>query len=221
MTPKRKLLLYRLVSVALPVLAAALVWHFAGLSQYKRPSDVAHALQALAARPYGLALVPLGFAALAALFVPVNALIAGVALSFDPLHGLAFALSGGLLGASVSYGLGLLFGPRLVDVFRGPKVDRVIDRLRARPFRTSLLLHLLPVGNFAAANLLAGSLKVPFVGFLLGTALGLLPGVVLFIVLAESLAGGAKGLIAGAIGAAALVAFAVVLRRLAKESARA
>ena len=70
-------------------------------------------------------------------------------------------------------------------MLRGPRVDPVIERVRRSPFRTSLLLHLLPVGSFTAVNLLAGSLRVPYVGFLLGTALGLMPGMVLFVLLAQ------------------------------------
>jgi phospholipase D1/2 len=179
----RRQLVWRAAMVLIPIAAVVLLWHFAGLSQYRSAQDVARALQQLAAQPFGFALVPLGFALGAVLFVPVNALILGVTLSFDPLRGAAFAMAGGLMGGAAGYGVGRLFGAPVYELLRGPRIERVVEKLRRNPFRTSLLLHLMPIGNFAAINLLAGSLRVPFGGFLLGTALGLLPGVVLFVVL--------------------------------------
>jgi phospholipase D1/2 len=219
-SPKRKKAVYRAATLALPALAIALAWHFLGLSQDRSPQEIARALEQLAARRWGWAWVPLGFAAGSALFVPVNALIAGTALTFDPLRGCAFVMGGGLMGASMSYGVGWLFGSRLVDVLRRPRVDPVIERVRRSRFRTSRLLHLLPVGSFTAVNLLAGSLRVPYVGFLLGTALGLMPGMVLFVLLAQQL-GSSKGVVVAVVGVLALVVAGFMLRRLVKESAQA
>ncbi len=212
MTPERKRALFKATTVLVPIAVIAGVWHFAGLSAYRSPHDVASALEQVAARPFGWALVPLGFAIGSALFVPVNALIAGVTLTFDPARGVAFALVGGLLGACLSYGLGRLFGPGFVELFKGPKVDKVIERLRAAPLRTSLVLHLLPIGNFTGVNLLAGALKVPFGGFLLGTALGLLPGVLFF-----AFVSGQRALPLIGLAVLGVVGLAFALRHFAKE----
>lgn len=178
-TSKRKHV-WRATTVLIPITAAIAVWHFADLSSYQSAADVAAALQGVADRPFGWALVPLGMAAGALLFVPVNAMIAGVALTFPPLVGAAFAMGGGLLGALVTYFVGVFFGTSVVELLRGPRVDQVIKKLRENPFRTSLVLHLIPIGNFTAVNLLAGALRVPLLGFMFGTMLGLLPGVVFF-----------------------------------------
>lgn len=212
MTPERKRAAFKALTVLIPIAVIAAVWHFAGLSSYRSPRDVADALEQLAARPLGWALVPLGFALGAALFVPVNALIAGVTLTFDPVPGIAFAMIGGLLAASVSYGAGRLFGPAVVELFKGPKVDKVIERLRAAPFRTSLVLHLLPVGSFTGVNLIAGALRVPFTGFLLGTMLGLLPGVLFFTFVSAQHALPFIGL-----AALAVVLLVIALKHFAKE----
>lgn len=183
MEAQKKKRLWKAATVLIPIAAIISVWFVADLGSYDSPQEVARAINGIAERPFGWALVPLGFAAGTLLFVPVNALIAGVTLSFDPLRGFLWAMTGGLLGAVFTYGAGLLFGSHVVELFDGPRVQKVVSRLRQAPFRTSLVLHLLPVGNFTAVNLLAGALRVPFGGFMLGTALGLLPGVLFFALL--------------------------------------
>jgi phospholipase D1/2 len=167
----------------------------------------------------------LGFAAGAVMFVPVNALIAGVTLSFPALKGFALAMAGGLLGSIVTYGMGLVFGSSIVELSRGPRVDKVVDKLRKNPFRTSLVLHLLPIGNFTAVNLLAGALRVPFFGFLLGTALGLLPGVVFFAFLSDRLPKLLEdpkplNIALLVLGLAVAVALGLLIRRWAKGAGR-
>lgn len=221
MDTSKKKHVWRAATVLIPICAAIAVWHFADLSSYKSPQDVANALQGVADRPFGWALVPLGVAAGALLFVPVNAMIAGVTLSFPPLVGAAFAMAGGLLGALLTYVVGVLFGTSLVELLRGPRVDNVINKLREHPFRTSLVLHLIPIGNFTAVNLLAGALRVPLLGFMIGTALGLLPGVVFFAFFAGQLPKlfakpGPLNIAMVVIGLVAAVAIALLVKRWAK-----
>ena len=59
--------------------------------------------------------------------------------------------------------------------------------LRTHAFRSALIVHLLPFGSFTAVNLLGGSLRMPLGAFLLGTGLGLLPGVAFFTLVAGRL----------------------------------
>ncbi|MBL8951381.1 MAG: TVP38/TMEM64 family protein [Myxococcaceae bacterium] len=187
MTPERKKQLFKAATILIPIVVVGALWLFTPLNQFRKAEDVANALRAITERPFGWALVPLGFALGAVLFVPVNALVVGVALSFDPLRGFTYAMTGGMLASMIAYGLGKVFATSVIELMRGPKVDKFIDKLRENPFRASLLLHLMPIGNFTAVNMLAGALKVPFFGFLLGTFLGLMPGVLFFTLLGGQL----------------------------------
>ncbi len=168
----------RLLALALPLLTIAALWAFTDLGLYRSPSEVAQALRVVGEQPLGVFYVPVGFALATVVFIPVTALILGTTLAFEPLRGFVFSMAGGLLGASMAYGAGRLLGGTIVDGFGGKRFAQFTGQLRTHAFRSSLILHLLPFGNFTAVNLLAGSLRVPFGGFLVGTALGLLPGVV-------------------------------------------
>ena len=50
-------------------------------------------------------------------------------------------------------------------------------QLRRRGFLALAVARLIPVGNFSDINLVAGSLRAPFGGFMLGNAVGVLPGI--------------------------------------------
>jgi len=177
----------RVAIAALPLLAIAGVWLAADLRQYHSAQAVAEEVRAVADRPFGFAVVPLVFAAGTLFFVPVNALIVGASLAFEPLRAFALSLAGALLGAAATYALGLLLGGKVVDLFSGPRLQRFVGSLRSHAFRSSLILHILPFGSFTAVNLFAGAVRVPFPGFLAGTAVGLLPGVAFLTLLAGQL----------------------------------
>jgi phosphatidylserine/phosphatidylglycerophosphate/cardiolipin synthase-like enzyme/uncharacterized membrane protein YdjX (TVP38/TMEM64 family) len=112
------------------------------------------------------------------LFFPVTLLIAGTALLFDPLRGFAFALAGSLASACAMYGIGRLAGRPVVErMLRTPRMRRFRDTLRRRSFAAIFGARLVPVGSFSLINLLAGALGIRFRSYLLGNALGILPGI--------------------------------------------
>jgi phospholipase D1/2 len=175
--------LWRASTILIPAVVMAALWHFGHLSRFTSADEAADALRAIAERPMGWALVPLGLAAGIVLFIPLAVLIAAVTLSFGPLAGFSFAFTGALLGAIAGYGVGRLFGASLFELLRGPKVDRAADHLRTHTFGALLAVRLMPLGSYSAVNLLAGSMRAPFAAYVLATALGVLPGIALLTLL--------------------------------------
>ncbi|HEY8927337.1 MAG TPA: VTT domain-containing protein, partial [Polyangia bacterium] len=90
--------------------------------------------------------------------------------------------------------------------------------LGRRPFWSVVLMRLLPVGNFGALNLLAGAFRIPRRSFVLGNAVGLLPGLLgLGVLVNRALAAlrrpSAVNVALALIVAAALTALGVLARR--------
>ncbi|MBS1150224.1 MAG: hypothetical protein H6Q89_1922 [Myxococcaceae bacterium] len=162
----------------------AAIWHFADLSTFHSAAEVGRAVRAIGEGRLGFVYVPAGFALGTLLFLPVTALIGGTILAFDPVRGFAYSLIGALLGAALQYGVGRVLGSAAIDRISSPRAKQFTGQLRGHPFRSSLILHVLPFGSFTVINLLAGSVRMPFAGFLAGCALGLMPGLVLFTFLA-------------------------------------
>jgi phospholipase D1/2 len=109
---------------------------------------------------------------------PVTLMIAGTALTFGPLAGPIYSLSGCLLSAAVTYGLGRALGRGAIALLAGSWVNRLSRRLGKHGVITVTGLRLLPVAPYTIVNMVAGASHIRFWDFVLGTALGLAPGII-------------------------------------------
>jgi uncharacterized membrane protein YdjX (TVP38/TMEM64 family) len=109
---------------------------------------------------------------------PVTLLIAGTALTFGPFTGPIYSLAGCLFSAGVSYGLGRALGRNVVRRLAGSWVKRLSRRLAKHGVITVTGLRLLPVAPYTVVNMVAGASHIRFWDFVLGTTLGLAPGIV-------------------------------------------
>ena len=72
-----------------------------------------------------------------------------------------------------------------IEEMQPEEVRRATRALQTHAFWASLLSRMAPVGNFTAMNMLAGSMRVPFVPFLVGSAVGAAPGALLISLFAD------------------------------------
>jgi phospholipase D1/2 len=182
---------------------------------------VAHLLHLAAVYRFswiGASGVLLTYAVGSLLFVPINLLIAATGAAFGPLLGLGYAAAGSLLAAAVVFGLGRAVGRDPMRRLAGRWVDAVSRRLDRHGLLAMALLRLMPVAPFSVVNLVAGSSSIRFRDFVFGSAIGMLPGLVLMTVFGDRLGAWLRRpdpfnlaiLIAVTLG---VVALAVALRR--------
>ncbi len=213
-----------LVLPLVPLLAIGTAWCFGGLERLRSPEQIAALAASLRESPAGLLYVLGAFALGTALFLPVTGLMLGTTLAFDPARGFAYSFLGALLGASITYWAGRWAGSRALELASGPRLARFSDELRHHAFRASILARLVPVGNFTAINLLAGSLRIPFRAFFFGNVVGILPGALLLTVFADRIsaslrAPNVQNLIWLGLGALALLVLLLLRRRWVKRHA--
>jgi len=206
----------------IPLLAVGAVWYFADLGRLDTPEKVAEAARALREDPLALVYVLVAFALGTLLFFPVTALMLGTTLAFDPVRGFAYAYSGALLGAGITYWTGRLAGGAALDYVSGPRMARFRHELCTHAFRASVIARFLPVGNFSMINMLSGSLRIPFASFALGNVVGIAPGVLMFTLFAEQIAAALhspnkKNITLLIVGALLLVTFGLLLKRWVKR----
>lgn len=111
------------------------------------------------------------------LMVPVVALIAATGLIYGPVSGLLVAAAGSLLGAAAGYVVGLLLSRSWVQRLAGTRLDRLNRQLARRGVLSITLIRLLPLAPFTLVNLAAGASHIRFRDFILGTGLGMAPGI--------------------------------------------
>jgi len=117
------------------------------------------------------------FLAGALVFFPATLLVGATVLVYGSPRGVVLAWAGSLAAAALGYGAGRALPRREVRGRWGAQMMWLRGQLRRRGFLAIAVTRLIPVGNFSVMNMVAGSLRVPFLGFLLGNAIGVLPGI--------------------------------------------
>lgn len=136
--------------------------------------------------PHMLGLLWLGYTLGCSAFVPLSLLLSAVCTLLPAKIAFGFAVSGALVSSCLSHLAGRKFRPLTLRFVRGRYARRLQHSARLRAFRATVIARLLPVGNFAASNLFAGALQVPFGRFCLGNWAGLSLGVALLLLFAKS-----------------------------------
>lgn len=162
--------------------AIALYWRFRHLV------DLASLRAVLAS------LGPWAPAGLVALFVvqqllpvfPNFLLIALAGLLFGLPWGVAWAWLGIVASAAVLYALGTRWGRRLIGGMVGDERLLMAETLMLRRGAWAVLgIRMIPVLPSYLVSYLAGIVRIPFGVYLVGTAIGVLPGTVLYALLGE------------------------------------
>ena len=111
------------------------------------------------------------------LMIPVTLLVGTTALLFSPLHAFLYALSGCLLSALVTYSAGFRLAKNTVRRLAGRKLNRLSKKLARRGIVTVVIVRNLPLAPFTIVNIVAGASHIRLRDYLLGTALGMAPGI--------------------------------------------
>ena len=116
---------------------------------------------------------------------PVTVLILAIAYAFDPWLAIVCSLLGCLASAIFLYAIGYQLGRKNVVRFAGRRLNRINRLISRHGVLAVAAVRMLPVAPYSMVNLAAGAVHVPFRDFVLGTFLGMSPGV-LGITLLES-----------------------------------
>lgn len=120
-------------------------------------------------------------------FVPLTLLIAATAAIFGPWPGILYALAGSLAAAALTFLAGRLVGRERVRRLAGRRMAAVSRGLARHGVLAVALVRLMPVAPFTLVNLVAGVSEIGLKDFLLGSLLGLLPGITVASLLGDRL----------------------------------
>jgi uncharacterized membrane protein YdjX (TVP38/TMEM64 family) len=134
---------------------------------------------ALAHGPWALPAAVLAFAVLAFLGAPQVVLIAAAAVVFGPWQGSLYSWIGTFVSALIGFELGRLFGGRMIRDLKSPGIDRFLALIGRNGFMASLIIRLVPAAPFIVVNMAAGTARVRRIDYALGTAIGILPKILL------------------------------------------
>jgi phospholipase D1/2 len=164
------------VGLLLFVLIAAAAWRWTPLGQWIDIDHLVHVTERLRALPVAPLFVLGAFLIGSLIAVPVTLMILATMLAFGTVPGLTYALAGVIVGALAGYWLGYLFGRDIVRRFAGHRINELSRRLARHSVLAVLAVRIIPVAPFTAVNLVAGASRIRLRYYLLGTVLGVTPG---------------------------------------------
>jgi phospholipase D1/2 len=175
---KRRRQIWLAVAILVLLFAAAAAWKWTPLADQidiRKITGWVFSLRNNPARP----LIILGaYLGGSLLVVPITVLILATALVFGPLLGCAYSFAGCFLGAAATYAVGYFLGRDFIRQVIGSKWKHVEQKIGQAGIIAVATMRLLPVAPFTIVNIISGAFQVPLRHYVLGTLLGMAPGIV-------------------------------------------
>ncbi|MEQ9327369.1 MAG: VTT domain-containing protein [Rhodospirillales bacterium] len=182
---RRRLLKPLLLVLAIAVLVA--VWRLTPLAQMTSPSDLAAQLEHFSDTAWLPVIIPAAYIIGGFVMFPVTVMIAVTGLLLDPLSACLYALTGAMMSAAATFGIGQFAGRDIMRNLLGITINRLSRRLAQRGILSVAALRMLPVAPFTLINLVAGASHIRFTDYMAGTLLGMGPGIVLMTLLGHQI----------------------------------
>ncbi|MFC0269731.1 TVP38/TMEM64 family protein [Kushneria aurantia] len=107
---------------------------------------------------------------------PLTILVGATGLIFGPWWGLFYAVAGTMVASSATWLLGRMLGRDLLEKYGGERIRKLADSISRYGIRTMILFNLLPLAPFTFTNMIAGAARMPYATYMIGSLIGILPG---------------------------------------------
>jgi uncharacterized membrane protein YdjX (TVP38/TMEM64 family) len=180
-----------LIAAAFALLATA--WRFTPLAEIVTPEKVIAWAHAFSAQWWAPLAVVLAYTPACLVMFPRPLITLAAVIAFRPWLGFAYAMSGIVFSAIVTYYVGTRMRRDTVRRLAGPHLDRMVDVLKKHGLLALTLLRLVPLAPFAVEGIVAGAVQLKLRHLALGTAIGMLPGTLTTTVLGGEIASALSG----------------------------
>lgn len=168
------------IALALIAAAALIALNRGGMLDMSWGTQLVDAIEALGSSPWGIPLVIAAFVVGSLVAVPILAMIGATVFALGPVWGFVCSAVGVMLAASATFATGRLIGRNPLRRLLGPRFDQIERRFTGRGVVAVAVIRKVPVAPFTIVNMLIGAFGIGYLDFLVGTALGMLPGIAAF-----------------------------------------
>jgi uncharacterized membrane protein YdjX (TVP38/TMEM64 family) len=167
------------------VAASAVFWTAGRLIGLDENGALAETFKAAADSPWALPIVIVCFTAASFIGAPQFLLIAIAVAAFGPLRGFAFSYIATLISGSVNFLVARMFGARWLQRRRGATLKTLTEFVGRHGFYSALIVRIVPSAPFVVVNMGMGMTTMPYLAFLAGTAVGIVPKTTLIALLGK------------------------------------
>jgi phosphatidylserine/phosphatidylglycerophosphate/cardiolipin synthase-like enzyme/uncharacterized membrane protein YdjX (TVP38/TMEM64 family) len=176
------------VGLAATLAGLALAWQYTALRDFADVGFVSSVISHPARSQFAPLLAIAAFVVGGLVVFPVLVLIAATAAALGPWMGFVSATIGVLLSSSLLFGIGRVLGHVRLQRLLGRRASRVQSRIIGKGIVAVAMIRMVPIAPFSIVNVVAGASKLRLRDFLLGTALGMLPGIAVMAALGAQIA---------------------------------
>lgn len=177
-----------IVSIAVALFGLAMAWSYTSLGDFANAGRISTLLSAYSQSIWGPAFAIAAFVVGGLVVFPVLVLIAATAAALGPWLGFVTALAGVLLSAFVLFVIGRAVGRERLQQLLGRRAARIQERVVGKGILAVVVIRMIPIAPFSVVNVVAGASTLPLRDFLVGTLLGMTPGILAMAVLGAQIA---------------------------------
>jgi phosphatidylserine/phosphatidylglycerophosphate/cardiolipin synthase-like enzyme/uncharacterized membrane protein YdjX (TVP38/TMEM64 family) len=174
------------VLLALATVFAAL-WHWTPLARWADSNRIIAWASDFALMPWASTLIVLAYTPASVVMFPRPLLTVLAVAAFGVWYGFAYAFAGIMVAAMATYALGIHLDRQGVRRIARGRLNRLSQVMRKRGLLAMTAVRLVPLAPFAVVNMMAGAIRIRPWHFVIGTALGILPGTLTATVLGDQL----------------------------------
>lgn len=158
------------------ILTILLLWRYGPLKEWTQLSELKAGIALFRESAAAPAIVIGGFIVGSLVMVPVTLMILATIFTLGGISGFLYAFGGAVAGAAAGYYFGRILGRDTARRFAGKRLNRLSKRLARRGVLAVVLARMVPVLPFTIVNIVAGASHIRIKDFIIGTAIGMLPG---------------------------------------------
>jgi phosphatidylserine/phosphatidylglycerophosphate/cardiolipin synthase-like enzyme len=179
--------LLKLAGVAAALLALVLAWSYTPLARFADPEVLVPALAGARDEWWIYPLLLVAYVIGGLLLFPLTVLLAVTGMILGPIAGFVTALACGLASAWAGYVVGRWAGAESIRNISARAFRTIRRGLQRQGVITVAAVRMVPVAPFTVVNMVMGAAGVRLRAYLAGTAIGLVPGVLVLTMVGDRL----------------------------------
>jgi phospholipase D1/2 len=170
-----------LAALVVVIAAVSLLWRFTSLAEVLSPDRVAALLERIEGSKWAPLIFLAAFIVGGFILFPVTVLSAATAITFPPLKAAPISFAGIMLSAALMHWLGARLLKKHGRKMFGKTVGKLTEVLHDKGVLAVASLRMMPIAPFTLVNVAAGAVGISFRDYMLGSALGLAPGLTMMV----------------------------------------
>jgi phosphatidylserine/phosphatidylglycerophosphate/cardiolipin synthase-like enzyme/uncharacterized membrane protein YdjX (TVP38/TMEM64 family) len=180
------------LAIIVGLVALAAVWRYTPLAVWASAEQVEQWAHDFSANAWAPLLVIAAYTPASLVLFPRSLITLFAVIAFGAVLGFVYAFSGILLAALATYLLGLRLDRGAIRRIAGSRLNRLSQIMRERGLLAMTAVRLVPLAPFSVVNMVAGAIRIRLWQFMLGSALGILPGTLVATIFGDQVAAGLR-----------------------------